>query len=224
MTPDLQLVLVRHGETEFTERGLLHGRLDSPLSARGRHHAEQAALRLQSQRFDALFSSPQGRAMETAAIIGRATGLTPHPVEGLREAHYGWLEGRPIIRYDPAGLGTKMLRPVTMALLRLTAEQPDQVSGRVLQAIETITTQHPTGRVLVVTHWGVLNMIMACLVDRDPRVWKDHGPWAACGITELRSPDGVPPDGGAQPKQGQALRWRVVHLNDSAHLREERPA
>lgn len=224
MTSDLQLILVRHGETEWTERGLLHGRLDSPLSARGRNHAEQVARRLQGEHFDVLYSSPQGRALETATIIGRATGLNPQPVEGLREAHYGWLEGRPIIRYDPAGLGTKMLRPVTMALLRLTAEQPDQVAGRVLQAIETITTQHPSGRVLVVTHWGVLNMIMACLVDRDPGVWKDHGPWAACGITELHSPDGVPPDGGVQPKQGQALSWRVVHLNDSAHLREEKPA
>jgi broad specificity phosphatase PhoE len=108
-------------------------------------------------------------------------------------------------------------------MLRLTGEQPDQIADRVRQAIETITAHHPSGRVVVVTHWGVLNMVMASLVDRDPRVWKDHGPWAACGVTELHSPDGLPPDGGLQSKQGQDLSWRVVHLNDSAHLREESP-
>jgi broad specificity phosphatase PhoE len=226
MTADLQLVLVRHGETEWTERGLLHGRLDSPLSRRGRRHAEQVAARLQGESFEALYSSPQGRALETAAIIGQAIGLNPEPVEGLREAHYGWLEGRPITHYDPAGLGTKMLRPLAMALLRLTAEQPDQVAGRVLQAVETITTMHPSGRVLVVTHWGVLNMIMACLVDRDPRVWKSHGPWVACGITELHARDGrrTIPGSTTDGTQERGLTWEVVRLNDSGHLQEEKPA
>jgi probable phosphoglycerate mutase len=220
MTSDLQLILVRHGETEWTERGLLHGRLDSPLSARGRRHAEQVALRLRGEHFDAFYSSPQGRAMETAGIIAWATGLTPQPLDGLREADYGWLEGRPIIQYDPAGLGTKMLRPVTMAMLRLTGEQPDQIADRVRQAIETITAQHPSGRVLVITHWGVLNMIMACLVDRDPGVWKNHGPWAACGITELRAPDGLPRVVAMDPILKPASSWQVVRLNASAHLRE----
>ncbi len=223
MTSGLQLVLVRHGETEFTELGLLHGRLDSPLSARGRRHAEQVAMRLRGERFDGFYSSPQGRAMETAGIIGRAVGLTPEPVDGLREADYGWLEGRPIIRYDPAGLGVKMLRPVTMAVLRLTGEQPGQIADRVRLALETITVTHPSGRVLVVTHWGVLSMIMACLVDHDLRGWRNHGPWAACGITEFRAPDGLPPLGAMGPIPKLALSWQIVRLNDSAHLGEGNP-
>jgi broad specificity phosphatase PhoE len=220
MTSDLQLVLVRHGETEWTELGLLHGRLDSPLSARGRRHAEQVALQLQGEPFDALYSSPQGRAMETADIIGNTTRLVPQPLEGLREADYGWLEGRSIIRYDPAGLGVRLLRPATMVMLRLTGERPEQIADRVREAVETITAHYPSGRVLVVTHWGVLNMIMACLVDRDPRVWKNHGPWAACGITELRAPDGLPRVAAMDPILRPTSGWKVIRLNDSAHLRE----
>src|SRR4030043_435873 len=73
MTSGLSLVLVRHGETEWMERGRLHGRLDSPLSPTGRRHAEQAAQRLHRERFDALYTSPLGRAMETAAILRRVT-------------------------------------------------------------------------------------------------------------------------------------------------------
>jgi len=95
MTSGLSLVLVRHGETEWMERGRLHGRLDSPLSPTGRRHAELAAARLRGEQFQALYSSPLGRAMETAAILGRAVGLTPQPVDGLAELDFGWLEGAP---------------------------------------------------------------------------------------------------------------------------------
>jgi broad specificity phosphatase PhoE len=63
--------------------------------------------------------------------------------------------------------------------------------------------------VLVVTHWGTISMLMAQLVDRDPGAWKGRGPWAACGISELHTANGA---------------WRVVRLNDHAHLHEARQA
>jgi probable phosphoglycerate mutase len=207
MDAGLQLVLVRHGETEWTERGLLHGRLDSPLSANGQRHAELTAQRLRGEHFEALFSSPKGRALQTAEILGRAIGLTPEPLDGLREADYGWLEGRPIRHIDPDGPGNKLLLPAVWLARALTAERPSQVARRVASAVEAIRERHPHGRVLVVTHWGVISMLMAQLVDRDPGKWKGRGPWAACGISELHAFNGA---------------WQVLRLNDHAHLQEER--
>ncbi len=204
----MQLILVRHGETEWTERGLLHGRLDSPLSATGRHHAELAARRLQDERFDALYSSPLGRAMQTAEIIGRAVGLRPAPLAGLREADYGWLEGRPLAQVDPDGASSWLFRPLVLLAGALSAERPGQIARRTAAAIETIRSRHPRGRVLAVTHWGVISMLVAQLVDRDPRRWRGRGPWAACGISELHAHNGT---------------WRIARLNDHDHLQQARP-
>jgi probable phosphoglycerate mutase len=202
----MQLVLVRHGETEWTERGLLHGRLDSPLSAAGRRHAELTAQRLRSERFDALFSSPKGRALQTAAIIGAALGLTPTPLDELREADFGWLEGRPLAQIDPDGPGNPLRRPVVWLARRLSAEPLPRVARRVAAAADHITRRYPQGRVLAVTHWGILSMLLAQLVDRDPGRWQGRGPWAACGISELRAVNGA---------------WEVVRLNDRTHIRDD---
>jgi len=201
-----QLVLVRHGETEWTERRLLHGRLDSPLSAAGRRHSELTAQRLRGEHFDALFSSPQGRAVQTAEILGLAVGLTPVLLDDLREADFGWLEGKPLSLIDPDGPGNKLLRLVTWLMRALTAERPGQVAKRVASAVEAIVRQHPHGRVLVVTHWGIVSMLMAQLVDRDLGKWRGRGPWAACGLSELHAINGA---------------WQVVRLNDHEHIRNE---
>jgi broad specificity phosphatase PhoE len=208
MRPGPQLVLVRHGETEWTERGLLHGRLDSPLSLRGRRNAEATADRLRGETFDALYTSPKGRAVQTATILGAALGLRPTPLDGLREADFGWLEGRPLSQIDPDGPGNKMLRPFVWLVGAVSAERPRPIARRVSAAVEIMVREHPRGRLLVVTHWGILSMLLAHLVDGDPRRWRGRGPWAACGLSELHAVNGA---------------WRVVRLNDHAHLQEARP-
>ena len=207
MNSGTRLVLVRHGETEWTERGLLHGRLDSPLSATGTRHSELTAQRLRGEKFDALFSSPKGRAMQTAVTLGQAVGLTPVPLDDLREADFGWLEGKPIKQFDPDGPGNKFLRPVVWLMRALTAERPSRVAKRVASAVETMTRQFPQGRLLVVTHWGIISMMMAQLVDNDLSKWRGRGPWAACGLSELHAVNGA---------------WQVIRLNDHAHIQEER--
>lgn len=212
MSLDLSLVLVRHGETEWTERRLLHGRLDSPLSEAGRMHARQAAQRLRGERFDAFYASPLGRAMQTAQILAEAVGLAPQPLEGLREVNYGWLEGRPMLHFDPAGLGTRALRPLVPLLIGLTGETVGQVAKRVARDLAEVVERHPTGRVLVVTHWGTLSMLMALLVDKDRRVWRRHGPWTACGISELRSTADASANGRV---------WHIVRMNETTHLGPE---
>ena len=199
----MKLLLLRHGETEWTERGLLHGRLDAPLSARGRQHAESAARRLGGQRFDALYASPQGRAMQTASILSEAVGIAPTPLDPLREMNYGVTEGWPLSIVDPDGTGAFLLRPFIRAAMALTGEHPNQLATRVAAGMQMIQERHPDGRLIVVTHWGVLSMIMAHLLNGDPARWRDYGPWTACGITELRTANGG---------------WEIVRMNDGEHL------
>jgi probable phosphoglycerate mutase len=209
MTAGPRLVLVRHAETEWVEQGLLHGRLDSPLSTAGKRQAERTAQRLRGERFDGLYTSPQGRAIETAAVIGRAIGLEPIPLDGLREIHFGWLEGRPV-----SLLNSRALRPVAGLLMMLGGEKPAIARRRIAEALETMLTHHPQGRILAVTHWGALSHIAALLIDGDQRSWR-RGPWAACGISEFR------PQGDGAPADGRPMRWEAIRLNDDAHLRDE---
>jgi probable phosphoglycerate mutase len=199
MQPALQLVLVRHGETEWTERGLLHGRLDSPLSPAGNYHAELTAQRLSGESFDAIYTSPQGRAQQTASIIGQALGLSPSPLDGLREMNFGWAEGKPLKLVDPTGTGNWYFRPFLYLAAGFSAERLKHFATRVGSSMETMSSLHPQGRLVVVTHWGVLSMLTALLLDGDPRRWRSYGPWAACGISELHAVNGA---------------WQVACLND----------
>jgi phosphoserine phosphatase len=205
MMADLQLVLVRHGETEWIERGLIHGRLDSPLSATGRMNAESAARSLHGQRFDTLYSSSSGRALQTAGIIGEVIGLKPVPVEGLREMDFGWFEGRALSLLDVGVTNPVLKARNTMArwVMSLTGESPEKFSARIKSAVEMILKNHPEGRILIVTHWGVLSTLTAILMEGNNRNRKNYGPWGACSVSELHAVDGA---------------WRVVRLNDVRHL------
>ncbi len=207
MSPGTQLVLIRHGETEWTERNRLHGRLDSPLSATGTRHSELTAQRLRGERFDALYSSPQGRAMQTAAIVREAVGLTPVPLDGFREGDFGWIEGWPVARMGAHSPEPKILKQFVMWLWRMTAERPDQVSSRLSAAVNMLVERHPQGRLLVVTHFFALSIFMAYLVKREPDSWQNYSHWTACGISEFHLVDG---------------RWQIIYLNDDHHLQEER--
>lgn len=92
----MKLYLVRHGETEWNQRGLFQGTTDIPLNQSGRDQAAAAALALRDIPFDAAFCSPLSRAQETARILlgGRPVPVTPD--ERLREISFGAGEGRSV--------------------------------------------------------------------------------------------------------------------------------
>ncbi|PZE88488.1 histidine phosphatase family protein [Curtobacterium sp. MCBD17_008] len=84
-----ELVLVRHGETEWSKSGQHTGRTDIPLTANGEAQAERAARYLADREFALALSSPLTRARETARIIG----VDPDLDEDLYEWDYGAYEG-----------------------------------------------------------------------------------------------------------------------------------
>ena len=88
-----QIVIVRHGQTEWNIRGIRQGYLDSPLTARGMAQAKALAQRLAREKFTALYSSDLGRAVQTAQEIADVTGHTIVTDARLRERHLGILQG-----------------------------------------------------------------------------------------------------------------------------------
>ena len=61
-----QLIIVRHGETEWNIKSIRQGNLDSRLTEKGMAQAKALAQRLAREHFTALYSSDLGRAVQTA--------------------------------------------------------------------------------------------------------------------------------------------------------------
>lgn len=96
------LILLRHGQTEWSRAGRHTGRTDIPLTADGEAAAAAVAPLLAGQTFAAVFTSPARRAVRTAELAG-LTGLKTDP--DLWEWDYGGYEGvtTPEIQRDRPG-------------------------------------------------------------------------------------------------------------------------
>jgi 2,3-bisphosphoglycerate-dependent phosphoglycerate mutase len=91
-----QLVLLRHGESQWNLENRFTGWVDVPLSPRGVQEAKNAGEKLRSFTFDRAFTSVLIRAIETLRLVLEAIGQTNIPIEkdkALNERMYGELQG-----------------------------------------------------------------------------------------------------------------------------------
>ncbi|MDH2444447.1 histidine phosphatase family protein [Amnibacterium sp. CER49] len=156
------LVLVRHGETEWNRTNRVQGLTDIPLNETGRRQAREAGRRLAAERWDAIVASPLSRAAETARIIADEVGLPGvELVDALVERNYGEAEGMTGPEIDARWGG------------RLEAQESrEQVLERVKPALLALAERHPDQRVLVVSHGGVIGSVVR---DATRWVWPEHG-------------------------------------------------
>jgi probable phosphoglycerate mutase len=155
-----ELLLVRHGETDWNAESRWQGQADPSLNALGRQQAEALAGELAGERFDAVYSSDLRRALETATIVSERLAVPVVPLSGLREIDVGSWSGLTVDEVRECLPG---------GLERLQAhgygwdggETPDELQRRVVRALREIVAAHPGGRVLVVTHGGVVRAIGA---------------------------------------------------------------
>ena len=89
----MKIYLVRHGETDWNQAGLLQGQTDIALNAQGLEQAHDAAERLKKVPFEIAFCSPLIRAKRTAEIIIGDRKITLTTDERLRELNFGPWEG-----------------------------------------------------------------------------------------------------------------------------------
>ncbi|MDH3769492.1 MAG: 2,3-bisphosphoglycerate-dependent phosphoglycerate mutase [Nitrospirota bacterium] len=91
-----QLVLIRHGESQWNLENRFTGWVDVPLSPKGEEEAREAGQKLQSFRFDCAFTSVLMRAQNTLRIVLEEIGQTGIPIKedkALNERMYGELQG-----------------------------------------------------------------------------------------------------------------------------------
>lgn len=91
-----QLILLRHGESQWNLENRFTGWVDVPLSPRGIQEAKDAGVKLKGFTFDRAFTSVLSRANETLRLVLEAVGQTGIPIEkdkALNERMYGELQG-----------------------------------------------------------------------------------------------------------------------------------
>ena len=86
-------MLWRHGQTTWNAEHRFQGQTDIPLDETGEAQAEYTARRLATLRPNAIVASDLSRAQQTAAPLGRLTGLKVRPDKDLRERFGGDWEG-----------------------------------------------------------------------------------------------------------------------------------
>ncbi len=91
-----QLILLRHGESQWNLENRFTGWVDVPLSKKGVEEAQQAGAKLKGYKFDRAFTSVLKRAIDTLNIVLDIIGQKNLPTEfdqALNERHYGDLQG-----------------------------------------------------------------------------------------------------------------------------------
>ncbi len=91
-----QLVLIRHGESEWNKENRFTGWIDIPLSQKGEEEARSAGEKIRGFKFDMAFTSVLSRAIKTFEIAAQVAGfnhLLAEKDEALNERMYGDLQG-----------------------------------------------------------------------------------------------------------------------------------
>ncbi|MGE5559132.1 MAG: histidine phosphatase family protein [Bacillota bacterium] len=159
--PDTTFItVIRHGETAWNKEAKCQGHLDSPLTRLGVIQAKAVAKQLSGAHFDALYSSDLGRAMQTAEIIAHKLNLQIIADARLRERNLGIIQG---LSWDEF----REKFPEEAAAYR--SGGPDYVIPggesirqryeRAVEFFENVAARHPGGKIIVVTHGGIVESI-----------------------------------------------------------------
>jgi probable phosphoglycerate mutase len=153
-----QVIIVRHGQTQWNIRTIRQGHLDSPLTEKGIAQAKALAERLGRETFTALYSSDLGRALQTAEMIAEATGHKIVTDPRLRERNLGifqGLNGEEIQRKFPEEY--RLHRSLGPDYVIPGGESVKQQVGRNLEYLNEVSEKHLGETIVVVTHGGVLS-------------------------------------------------------------------
>ena len=160
-----EIWLVRHGETPWNAERRVQGWEDIGLNETGVEQARALGRHIKNltqagQRLDAVYTSDLKRAHATAQTVADEVGLPLNIHKGVRERHFGVLQG---LVYDEMDAHA----PEAAAIWRArdpNAELPGGESlgffyARVVEAINEIAARHVDQRVMVVSHGGAMDIV-----------------------------------------------------------------
>ena len=190
----MKIYFVRHGETDWNKERKIQGQVDIPLNEFGRHLARETAKGLRDVPFDVCFTSPLGRARETAQIILQGRDVPILEDKRILEMNFGVLEGKCCSKegWDvPDSFQMFFDDPVHY-------QAPE--GGEDFQAVRKRTgdflnwlfaqEQYRDSTVLVTTHGAAMAGLLNTLKKKPLAEYWGVGVHKNCGVTEVDVTDG----------------------------------
>lgn len=163
--PQGKLVLLRHGETEWSRTGRHTGLTDIPLTARGEELARGAGELVRGYDFGLVLTSPLERARRTAELAGLDAEVDPM----LLEWDYGGYEGRTTreiraeLGYDWTAFTHGVIRGDT------PGETVEEVAARASRVLPRVLDAMEHGDVALIAHGHFLRILTAVFLRQAPR-------------------------------------------------------
>lgn len=156
-----ELLVIRHGETDWNRQHRFQGQIDVPLNEMGQEQARRMAEALADEPIDVLIASDLQRARRTAQALGQRARLEVLSMPLWREQSFGVLEGLdvPTIQSRHPDLWARWIRHEADYALPDGGESNAMFFARAGQALEATLAEHAGRRIAVVTHGGVLDML-----------------------------------------------------------------
>ncbi|SEM69209.1 histidine phosphatase family protein [Lihuaxuella thermophila] len=192
----MQLIWLRHGETDENASGRYLGHRDVPLNQKGSIQAERLALHLTAFPVDRVYTSDLLRARQTARVfLRRFPHLPCLESENLRELSFGDWEGctyHEISAKNPEHVRQWLSNPFQVA--PPAGESLREMDKRLSRWLKQVEERHAGERIAVFTHGGPIRWFLAKLVYRD---------WAAFWKPSV-------PHGSGQLVKKQGDTWKIV--------------
>ena len=202
-----EIIIIRHGETEWNKTGRFQGHSDVPLSAEGRAQAAALGKNLVVDHVDAIYASDLTRAMETAAPLAQRFGLEVISAPLLRELNFGSWEGRnfnDVNAENPDAMKTFYNDPERVNIP--DSEPFPEFQRRVAGRVREIVAQERGKRIVIVSHGASIRILFADILSMPIRsIW--HVSQLNTAVNKIRFED-----------DGFAV---VTLMNDTSHLRAE---
>jgi phosphoserine phosphatase len=169
----MELILIRHGETNWNKNEIYRGRADVTLNKTGLRQAELVGQYLSAEKIDVIYSSPLKRALKTARAISAQQKIKVKTVESLTDFDYGeWqgMTGAEVKEKYPELYQDWLDTPEQVGMPG--GERLENVSSRVIPFLDDAVKRCRQGKIVLVSHRVVLKVIIcAVLCLSNAQVW-----------------------------------------------------
>jgi broad specificity phosphatase PhoE len=186
----MEILLARHGETDWNRESRFQGHADPALNDLGRQQAGELAEALAGEELAAVYSSPLRRALETAQVIAARHGLDAVPVEALREVDVGSWQG--LTRDEIEQRFPKQFqRWLDYGQGWDDGETYEEMGRRAIVALQELAARHDGNRIAAMTHGGPIRAALARAAGISHAEARRRGPVIGnCFVARLAVQDG----------------------------------
>ncbi len=198
------IILVRHGQTEWNRNERFRGHADVPLDGIGQAQAKAAARRIALQwRPDAVYAGPLSRTVKTAEAIAQATNLTIQKEPGLIDVDCGQWQGltpEEVRQRWPVEFQAYLNAPRDFRFPG--GESLEQARLRAMKHVEDVIMRHVDQVIVLVSHTALNRLILLTVLGLDSHsFWKIRQDTCAINVFET-----------------DTNYFTMVSLNETGHL------